>query len=170
MMTSLTAVDLFVWHESLGGGGRRAGLMSSSNLLLSGDPRLLVLVLSWGESFSSHCLEAPFQSQSLDYHILSLFQPFQMNLSIPSPCLGGVLSQSLSRGILPVTVIRLSYFIALLSLPSPCHYCLEATFQSHMILFYLGKPSSLSGLILWFFIKNHTLFVQSDFVLVLPWS
>ena len=60
MMTSLTAVDLFVWHESLGGGGRRPGLMSSSNLLLSGDPRLLVLVLSWGESFSSHCLEAPF--------------------------------------------------------------------------------------------------------------
>ena len=51
MMTSLTAVDLFVWHESLGGGGRRAGLMSSSNLLLSGDPRLLVLVLSWGGVF-----------------------------------------------------------------------------------------------------------------------
>ena len=168
MMTSLTAVDLFVWHESLGGGGRPPGLMSSSNLLLPGG------------------------SQT------------------PSPCLvlGGVFFQSLSRGTLLVSVIRLLYSIFILALldesihsqslswGSPFLVIVQRHPSSHshqIIIFYrpsippfalsllsrgnllVPHDSILFGktfffvLILWFIIKNHTLFVQSDFVLVLPW-
>ena len=53
MMTRLTAVDLFVWHESLGG-GRRATidvLIRPTGGSYSCDS------LSWGESFLNACLE-----------------------------------------------------------------------------------------------------------------
>ena len=168
MMTSLTAVDLFVWHESLGGGGRRAGLMSSSNLLLSGDPRLLVLVLEGGVFFQS--LSRGTLLVSVIRLLYSIFILALLDESIHY--------QSLSWGSPFLVIVQRhpsshSHQIIISYRPSIPPFALSLLSRGNLLV---PHDSILFGkafffvLILWFIIKNHTLFVQSDFVLVLPWS